>query len=491
MPNKTKKTLNFEILKYFLVFSVSLLTILWVLEIVFLNDFYRALRIREIKKASNSIVAIVEDENYNPKEIFNLFMQKNISGVVINNTQETVTTINDINLRTLLGNNFENKLLALKGSLEVVDDEFVLYINHQDKLNSGSMFDSTFSEKSNRFTKGVVYLSKQFNNENNELLIMVFGDITPIQATTSTLREQLLIVTVVMVVISGLLSWLVSRKIAKPIEDLNNDARIMATGNYDINFNGTGYREIEELSDTLNDTAIQLQKADQITKDLIANVSHDLRTPLTMISGYGEVIRDVPGENTPENIQVIIDEADRLTTLVNNLLDISKLQSGAIDVNISTININDLIIRVSNAYSTMMEKNGYKFILDIDNGDCYVRADSIRIEQVFYNLINNAITHIGEDKSVFINCKQNNETLRVEIIDHGQGIAESDIPLIWQRYYKVDKQHTRPETGSGLGLSIVKTILDLHKANYGVESVVGKGTTFWFELPIAESENNL
>ena len=200
-----------------------------------------------------------------------------------------------------------------------------------------------------------------------------------------------------------------------------------------------------------------------------------------MISGYGELMRDVPGESTPENIQVIIDEANRLTALVNHMLDVSKLQSGTTEILKGTVNANDLLSRVANTYSTMMDNMGYHFVVDCDDEIKYVQGDANRLEQVLHNLINNAINHIGEDKTVILRCHEKGDKMRFDVIDHGCGIKEEDIPLIWQRYYRVNNVQ---ETGSGLGLSIVKTILELHKAEYGVESKINEGSDFWFELPL-------
>jgi signal transduction histidine kinase len=189
-----------------------------------------------------------------------------------------------------------------------------------------------------------------------------------------------------------------------------------------------------------------------------------------------------------KNLQVIIDEAERLTSLVNNMLDISKLQSGNIELAPTSINVMDMLVSVQNTYSRFLETNGYKLILDAEDKDYYIRADKQRLEQVLYNLINNAITHAGEDKTVILRAAVNDGMMRFDIIDHGEGIPKDELPLIWQRYYKVDKTHVRPETGSGLGLSIVRTILDLHKAEYGVESEVSKGSDFWSRLPLEENE---
>jgi len=231
----------------------------------------------------------------------------------------------------------------------------------------------------------------------------------------------------------------------------------------------------------LNYTASELEKTERLRRELIANVSHDLRTPLTMISAYAQAMQDLPGENTPENIQVVVDEAERLTSLVNSMLDLSKLQAGVMELKEAKINITELISKVLRHYNKLIEQNGYRIEFLYDS-TAWIAGDEYKLCQVLYNLINNAVNYAGEDKTVIIRQLRKDSGLRIEVEDHGEGIAKEDIPYIWDRYYKVDKTHKRAVTGTGLGLSIVKSILELHSASYGVESENGCGSVFWFEL---------
>lgn len=228
----------------------------------------------------------------------------------------------------------------------------------------------------------------------------------------------------------------------------------------------------------MNYAATELSKTEALRRDLIANVSHDLRTPLTMITGYSEVIRDLPGENTPENIQIIIDEATRLTTLVNDMLDISKLQSGTQPFNRTNFNLTESIRTILQRYSKLTD---YDITFSADQ-DVMVNADELKISQVVYNLVNNAITYTGNDKVVAIRQLMNGSKVRIEVRDTGEGIPQDKLNDIWDRYYKVDKAHKRAQIGTGLGLSIVKTILDMHGGAYGVQSRENCGSVFWFEL---------
>ena len=324
-------------------------------------------------------------------------------------------------------------------------------------------------------------VTKAVDSDNNVYYIMLNSSIFPVAATVSTLRTQLIIITIIMLILSFLLSLRVSKVVANPIIDLNKNAKQLATGDYSTKFDNKGYSEIVELSNTLNYTTEELSKVENLRRELISNISHDLRTPLTMITGYGEVMRDLPGENTPENIQIIIDEAKRLTSLVNNVLDISKYQSGTQVLTPEKFNLTELLGEIKLRYDKLTEKDGYNIVFEKDE-DTFVNADKIRITQVIYNLLNNAITYTGEDKKITIKQTVNGDTVKVEVIDTGVGISKDDIPYIWDRYYKVKETHKRAQIGTGLGLSIVKEILKLHDAEYGVESELNKGSDFWFTL---------
>lgn len=240
-----------------------------------------------------------------------------------------------------------------------------------------------------------------------------------------------------------------------------------------------------ELAKTLNSTNVQLERVDKLQKELIANISHDLRTPLTMISGYSEFMRDFPDEVSPENMQVIIDETARLNSLVNDLLDVSKLQSGKQTINMQKISLTNTIQSTVKRYDKLTSHNDYH-VSFIHDCEVFVEADETRLLQVIYNLVNNAINYTGEDKTVTIRQDVLDNIVRISIIDTGEGISEENLPLVWDRYYKIDKVHKRAILGTGLGLSIVKHVLLLHNSRFGVSSEVGKGSTFWFELKIVD-----
>ena len=276
---------------------------------------------------------------------------------------------------------------------------------------------------------------------------------------------------------------MISKAISKPISNMNESAKKLATGNYDVTFKGEGFLEIAELNDTLNYAVEELKKTETLQRELLANVSHDLKTPLTLISGYAEMIRDIPSENNPENIQIIIDEANRLGVLVNDLLSLSKISSRTEPLNLSVYDINNNLINIVERFNKLLESKGF-VVNYLDKGPIYVNDDNRKIEQVIYNLINNAVNYSGDSRKIEVESKITDQKVRISVKDYGIGIKKDELEYIWDRYYRVDKGHQRSVQGSGLGLSIIKGILEYHGFEYGVESVENVGSTFYFIMPI-------
>ena len=327
------------------------------------------------------------------------------------------------------------------------------------------------------------------DTQNGRFLIVQSTELTPVETVMKTARNQYLWIGIIMSVVALATAVFLSRLITKPIEKMNKSAKRLAKGDYGVDFTVQGYREIDELADTLNYAAEELAKADHLQKELVANVSHDLRTPLTLIKGYSEVMRDIPGENKAENIQIIIDETVRLSDLVSDVLDLSRIQSGMRKPDIQEFSLTDTVKETMQRYERLTKQDGYSIVFNAD-GDVSVMADRVMILQVVYNLINNAINYTGEDKRVSVDQTVLEDTVRISVTDSGEGIPKEQLGAIWDRYYKVDKVHRRATVGTGLGLSIVKQILELHEAKYGVSSTVGEGATFWFELKIFNDDED-
>ena len=211
-----------------------------------------------------------------------------------------------------------------------------------------------------------------------------------------------------------------------------------------------------------------------------------------MIKAYASMIKEISGDNPQKrekHLQVIIDEADRLTGLVNDVLSVSKLQANMAELKLKVFNLTELVYGIINKFGYLQEAQGYSFMLDIEQ-NLYTRADAEKINQVVYNLLGNAANYTGEDKTVYISLKSSldGKRVRFSVRDTGKGIAKQDIPEIWDRFYRVKENHNRPVKGTGLGLSIVKAILEGHSFDFGVESELGEGSLFWVDFPCVPAE---
>lgn len=318
---------------------------------------------------------------------------------------------------------------------------------------------------------------------NDSFYVFLNTSIDPIDSTITVLMNQLIIVTIVVLLLASIIAYFISRRIAKPIERINQAAKQMANGDMNVTFTSDeDIAEIKELADTLNETKNELAKTEEVRRDLLANVSHDLKTPLTMIKAYAEMVRDLTYKNKKkreENLEVIIGEADRLNGLVNDILDLSKMESKIQELHMTTFSLNELIQTIIHRFEIFSLTENYHFIFEAKN--IYeIHADKQKIEQVIYNLMNNAINYTGDDKKVFISLEEYDHNIYVKIRDTGNGIDSKDIKYIWNKYYKSNKKHKRHTVGTGIGLSIVKNIFILHNYEYGVTSEKGKGTTFYF-----------
>ena len=281
--------------------------------------------------------------------------------------------------------------------------------------------------------------TREFALQNGQRLSLTFyALIAPVNATVSTLRMQLYFITGVMLVFSILLAIVIAKHVSKPIEDLSRSARMLAIGNYNTRFSGRGFSEIVSLSDTLNKAAVELSRVEGLRRELLANVSHDLRTPLALIYSYAEMMSDFPDEITPEQTQVIMAETKRLTTLVNDILDISKLESNIEKINASHFNLTESLRETVDRMNSLLKNEG--FIIDFTYvKDAYVNADKIKIGRVFYNLLINAVNYSGDNRDISVSQNISGNRVRISIIDSGEGISEDELPFIWDRYYKSGK----------------------------------------------------
>jgi len=464
-------SIKWRIFGSFAAFAAVVLVVLWLFQTVFFDQFYEQTKRNELSEAAETI----QQNLYSP----------NLSDMIENTARSG--QIYAVGIRAdgqiIFNNDFSpNRFSVLIGQhlMEVLQKTVAEGGKHYEIIDSkGGGKDSS--------NRAQVYATVKQDGSGNEYMIFLYTLLTPMDATIRTIRTQIIWLTLILLGVGALLALYLSHHISSPIIRITETAKELATGDYDVSFDENAYHEISQLAHTLNYAARELGKVEHLQRDLVANISHDLRTPLTMISGYAEIMRDLPGENTPENVQIIIDEANRLTSLVNDTLDLSKLQSGTQKIEKTEFDLTDNIRSILHRYDKMTD-----CVLTFQaDEDVVVYADELKISQVVYNLINNAITYTGSDHRVMLRQVVDGSQVKIEVTDTGEGIPEEKLQDIWKRYYKVDKEHKRAQIGTGLGLSIVKTILDMHDGAYGVRSAMGKGSTFWFSLTIKQQLPNV
>lgn len=497
MKHRKSLSIRWRIFIYLIGFTVLLLALLWYFQIVHLSRFYQQIKKNELTDVAELLEKNLDSDNM--EEYFaELAEDYDMSVNLLDELGRSVysTSINESSHIYIMNpEHFKSIVERVNAgggvAMYEVDGRYRENISNDKgpgKIPEPVKPDDNFMLREQiNDVKSVIYIKKINMADGNVNYLMVSSLITPVDATVYTLRIQFVYISIIFLVLAIVIALVISQLVSKPIVKINKSAKHLAEGDFDIHFEEKGYREVQELSHTLNYAAAELGRTGQLQKDLLANISHDLRTPLTMITAYSEVMRDIPGENSPENVQVIIDEATRLTTLVNDMLDLSKLQAGVSELNRVHFDFTTNILAVLKRFSKLTEQAGYAIRFEYRD-NVKVFADEYKIYQVIYNLINNAINYAGEDKEVIVRQIVHGDIIRLEVEDHGKGIAEDELEYIWDRYYKVDKTHRRAIQGSGLGLSIVQNILKLHDYKYGVRSTVGKGSIFWFELPKADGE---
>ncbi|WP_243855032.1 HAMP domain-containing sensor histidine kinase [Halalkalibacterium halodurans] len=265
-------------------------------------------------------------------------------------------------------------------------------------------------------------------------------------------------------------------------------ARQIAKGNYNTRTIQKSGDELGSLARAINDLAFSLQRVNEQRREFFANISHELRTPMTYLKGYSKVLREGRWKTEEERnqyLEIIDHEATRLTYLVDDLFDLAQMDEGRFNLEHKKVNINEIIKLVvkKTAYKALDQNLKIEYLCELsDKEDSIVLGDPLRLEQVLINLVENAIKYTKEG-SITIYTVSNDENIKIKVRDTGIGMEEDELPYIFERFYRVEKSRSRAFGGTGLGLSIVKQLIELHNGTIEVESTVGEGTEFTIILP--------
>ena len=461
MKAKKKTSIQAKTLFFLLSYNIVIIVLLWVCQIKILDIYYEKEQVDNMDNIVNSL-----------KETNSIELVSKLQDIAYDNDVCIVLTSNTSVVETY---NINMNGCALKSGNSKVKELMYNFVQSEETLKSYRFVND------DKHISALMYGVKVGNSD-----VFIYSNLEDISDFTLLIKRQLMYVCVVGIFIAIIMSIFLSNKITEPITRITKKAKKMGTGDTDVSFEESGIKEIDELSETLTQAQEEMVKTDELRRDLMANVSHDLKTPLTMIKAYAEMIRDISykdPEKMNEHLGIIVDETDRLTVLVNDILDLSRMQSNADTLSIEKFDLAEDIKTIVNRYQIIKETE--KYIINVEMPDSImIKADKKKLNQVIYNLINNAINYTGDDKTVTVRVTKHKKYFLVEIIDTGKGIKESEIPYIWNKYYKNDKNHQRNVVSTGLGLSIVKEILELHGYEYGVKSVLKKGSTFYFKIKI-------
>jgi signal transduction histidine kinase len=319
---------------------------------------------------------------------------------------------------------------------------------------------------------GKVYISSTISS--NALTILV----------SNTLNRYLLWGACIAIAIALLATYLLSRRILSPIQVLSRTAKNLGQGDLSQRVTINDHSEVGELAQTFNSMATDLERMEKLRRNMVADVAHELRTPLSNVSGYLEAIRDGVVKPDESTIASLSEETALLSRLVDDLQELALADAGELKLYRQEEDLSQLIEHAITAISVKAKEKGLELTIDIPQSLPPVNIDYHRINQVIHNLLYNAITHTSSTGKITVSVRSLEKMVRVDVIDTGEGIPAEDLPNMFERFYRVDKSRTRPGGGSGLGLTIAKRLIEAHGGTIGVQSELGKGSCFYFTLPI-------
>ncbi len=372
--------------------------------------------------------------------------------------------------------------------------------NHQEVLEKTDSYDICKSVDPQNNTE---YLTMWGNFDNGDIFIMR-SPLESIRSAVTIFNRFIGVVGGCVILVSVLLAWYFSKRITEPIMELATLSQKMADLDFDAKYTSGGSNEIGVLGENFNRMSERLEKTisnlkeanyklqkdieqkekrENMRSEFLGNVSHELKTPIALIQGYAEGLKEGVNDD-PESrefyCEVIMDEAGKMNRMVKNLLALNQLEFGEDDVQFERFDITSLISGVLQSLDILIEQKEAQVIFRHKN-PVYVWADEFKVEQVVRNYVNNALNHIDGEKVIEIKITQENDMAKITVFNTGTPIPEEDLPHIWEKFYKVDKARTREYGGNGIGLSIVKAIMDSFGKGYGAINHTN-GVEFWFEL---------
>ena len=515
------KTKNFKtkLWIYFALFTAFIFIVLWLLQTVFLQGFYNRMLISDTREAAEDIITNSTKPDIE-KKIDTIARKNSILVVVADENGDIIYSSDEFKSKHTKSRSgesqFENEMTSHPQEHTVSDQKDLSSDQSEDQMDSASdqpekkpsKPDGKNSEKTDYrslpddFDDVLEMLEEStgeyvertnddyyvygtyinFHGEESQFILYISTPMNAVGASVSILQKILALVTVLSLAAGFVLSWFLAKKFSKPVDTLCRKAEKLGEKDYSPEYEKGFCSELDALNDTLDHTNDKLSISRDFQMQLLSNVSHDLRTPLTMIKGYAEMIRDISWEDSEamkDDIQVVIKEADRLNALVNEILEYSELQSDTLHRDFEDFNLSELVKSTADRFEKLSSPDKVIIEKDIEPG-IITTGDQNLIERALYNLMDNAVRHTGDGKKIRVSLKKADGKVIIEVRDYGAGIPAEEIEHIWERYYT--SRQRKGKGVSGLGLAIVRQIVGMHDGKCYARSGQGEGCTFYIEL---------
>ena len=467
--------IRFKTWLYFFIFAFFTTITIGLLLAVVIKPYYRNSQIEKIDTIKTSLIeTLISKDSINKEEIdktTKYIQDSNVCVIVYNGSGRNVYSSNSLGDACLLEETINIDSQDIIFSSDTT--EVIKLLNNKKNINE--------YHTSSKDNKESLLVAEKYEGDLSNYYILISAPLELMSSYVDFILQNYTAVAIFIVLIAILVSFILATRITRPIIKMKTEASKLAEGDYNVSFKQDSYSEINDLASTLDNATDKLSKVDELRKDLIANVSHDIKTPLTMIKAYAEMIKDISGDDPVkrnEHLDVIINESEYLDKLVVDMLEYSKMQAGYIELNKTNVELTKITKKLVKTLKSLADEKNIKIKTSLD--DVVVYGDEIKLTQVINNFITNSIKYTSENGKIEIILKDLGEEVRFDVIDNGKGIKEEEIPYIWDRYYKIDKKFSRNTHSFGLGLAIAKAILEAHHAKYGVTSKIDEGSDFYF-----------
>jgi len=316
-------------------------------------------------------------------------------------------------------------------------------------------------------------------------------DMSRTNASVRQVYMDVLLSALIAVILAFLAVSYTANRMTRPITEMNNAVKRFSHGEFDARAAVPGTDEVSQLGESFNEMADEINALEQSRRSFVANVSHELRSPLTSMRGFLEAMQDgtIPPAEQGKYLDVVIGECKRMTGMVNDLLDLARIESGMNELKIAPFDINELVIRTLLTFEARVNAQRIEVVMDFETERTVVEGDSAQIAQVIRNLVDNAVKFSPEGGRLTLGIRANKGRAVVSVRDEGEGIRPEDLPYVFDRFFKGEKAHTPAGSSTGLGLSIVKRIVEQHGEEIEVVSAPGQGTCFTFKLKLHEQQS--